>query len=77
MLHKIFACLRLSHLATFHFDVFRVLSGFCDLILARVYGQEILDELSVEASVPVISGLSDTYHPLQILADFQTLEVFI
>ncbi len=45
------------------------------MILARVYGQEILDELSVEASVPIISGLSDTYHPLQILADFQTLEV--
>ena len=54
---------------------FRVLTGFCDVILARVYGQEILDELAQEATVPVISGLSDTYHPLQILADFQTIEV--
>ena len=43
--------------------------------MARVYGQEILDELAEEASVPVISGLSDTYHPLQILADFLTVEV--
>ena len=45
------------------------------MVLARVYGQEILDELALEASVPVISGLSDTYHPLQILADLLTLEV--
>ena len=52
----------------------RVLAGFCDVVLARVYGQEILDELAKEASVPVISGLSDTYHPLQILADFLTVE---
>ncbi len=57
------------------FVVHRVLSRFCDLILARVYGQEILDELAHEASVPIISGLSDTYHPLQILADLLTLEV--
>ena len=53
----------------------RVLSGFVDLILARVFGQEILDELSLEASIPVISGLSDLYHPLQTLADLLTLQV--
>jgi hypothetical protein len=54
---------------------FRVLSGFVDIILARVYAQSTLDELAAEASVPVVSGLSDTYHPLQTLADLMTLQV--
>ena len=53
----------------------RVLSRFCDIILARVYGQDILVDLAREASIPIISGLSDMYHPLQILADFVTLQV--
>ena len=53
----------------------RVLSGFVDVILARVYAQDTLDQLAEEASVPVISGLSDTYHPLQTLADLMTLQV--
>ena len=52
-----------------------MLSGFCDVILARVFGQEIVDELATYASVPVISGLSDMYHPLQTLADLLTLQV--
>jgi len=55
-------------------DSARVLSRFCDIILARVYGQEILNDLSAEASIPIISGLSDLYHPLQILADMQTIQ---
>lgn len=46
-----------------------------DIILARVYGQDILDELAHESKVPVISGLSDLLHPLQILADLLTLQV--
>ncbi|KAK3773357.1 hypothetical protein RRG08_023237 [Elysia crispata] len=55
-------------------DTARVLSGMADIILARVYGQDFLDELADEASIPVISGLSDLLHPLQILADFMTLQ---
>ncbi|XP_078001557.1 ornithine transcarbamylase, mitochondrial-like [Glandiceps talaboti] len=55
-------------------DSARVLSKFTDLILARVYGQSDLDTLAEFASVPIVSGLSDQYHPLQILADFQTLQ---
>ncbi|GFR57641.1 ornithine carbamoyltransferase, mitochondrial [Elysia marginata] len=55
-------------------DTGRVLSGMADIILARVYGQDFLDELADEASIPVISGLSDLLHPLQILADFMTLQ---
>ncbi|CAH1785893.1 unnamed protein product [Owenia fusiformis] len=55
-------------------DSARVLSRMCDLIFARVYGQDILDDLAAESDKPVISGLSDLYHPLQILADFITLQ---
>lgn len=55
-------------------DSARVLSRLSDIILARVYGQEDLDVLADEATVPVISGLSDLYHPLQILADFLTMQ---
>uniref|UniRef100_A0A0B7A1T4 ornithine carbamoyltransferase n=1 Tax=Arion vulgaris TaxID=1028688 RepID=A0A0B7A1T4_9EUPU len=55
-------------------DSARVLAGMADIILARVYGQNILDELAVESKVPVVSGLSDLLHPLQILADLLTLQ---
>ncbi|XP_070567999.1 ornithine transcarbamylase, mitochondrial-like [Ptychodera flava] len=55
-------------------DSARVLSRFTDLILARVYGQSDLDTLAEFSSVPIVSGLSDQYHPLQILADLQTLQ---
>ena len=54
-------------------DTARVLSRFNSVILARVFGHEDVVELAREASVPVINALSDKYHPLQILADLQTL----
>jgi ornithine carbamoyltransferase len=43
-------------------------------IVARVFAQETLEELAVNANVPVINALSDRYHPCQALADFMTLE---
>lgn len=55
-------------------DTARVLSTMSDAILARVYDQKDLEIMADEASIPVISGLSDMYHPLQILADFMTLQ---
>ncbi|RVE58425.1 hypothetical protein OJAV_G00208920 [Oryzias javanicus] len=55
-------------------DTARVLSGLCDLVLARVYSHSTLEELHREASIPIINGLSDLYHPIQILADFLTLQ---
>uniref|UniRef100_A0A2C9KUR4 ornithine carbamoyltransferase n=1 Tax=Biomphalaria glabrata TaxID=6526 RepID=A0A2C9KUR4_BIOGL len=45
-----------------------------DIILARVFGHDFLEILADEAKVPVINGLSDLLHPLQILADFMTLQ---
>ncbi|XP_067371369.1 ornithine carbamoyltransferase, mitochondrial-like isoform X3 [Channa argus] len=55
-------------------DSARVLSGLCDIILARVYSHSTLEELDKEASIPIINGLSDRYHPIQILADFLTVQ---
>jgi len=56
-------------------DTGRVLSRFCDFVLARVNKQQDLENLAEAATVPVISGLSEMYHPIQILADFLTLQV--
>ncbi|XP_036397026.1 ornithine carbamoyltransferase, mitochondrial [Megalops cyprinoides] len=55
-------------------DTARVLSGLTDIILARVNSHTTLQQLDKEASIPVINGLSDLYHPIQILADFLTLQ---
>ncbi|XP_059177654.1 ornithine transcarbamylase, mitochondrial-like [Physella acuta] len=55
-------------------DSARVLAGMSDVILARVYGHNVIEEMANEANKPVINGLSDLLHPLQILADFMTLQ---
>ncbi|XP_076857539.1 ornithine transcarbamylase, mitochondrial [Brachyhypopomus gauderio] len=55
-------------------DTARVLSGLTDIVLARVYGHSTLEQLDQEASIPIINGLSDLYHPIQILADLLTLQ---
>lgn len=55
-------------------DTARVLSRFNSVILARVHGHDIIDTLAANSSVPIINALSDTYHPLQILADMLTLQ---
>ncbi|XP_028379252.1 ornithine carbamoyltransferase, mitochondrial [Phyllostomus discolor] len=51
-----------------------VLSSMTDAVLARVYKQSDLDILAKEASIPIVNGLSDLYHPIQILADYLTLQ---
>lgn len=55
-------------------DIARVLSAQVDIIMARVFGHEIVEELAEFSSVPVINGLSDFTHPCQALADFQTIQ---
>lgn len=55
-------------------DTAKVLSGFLDIVLARVYRHKDLQVLASEGSIPVINGLSEVYHPLQALADFLTLQ---
>jgi ornithine carbamoyltransferase len=54
-------------------DVARVLSGYVQAIMARVFDPEHITLLAQWASVPVINGLSDRSHPCQVLADMLTL----
>ncbi len=54
-------------------DVARVLSGYCDGIMARVFAHEHVVQLAQWSTVPVINGLSDFSHPCQALADIFTI----
>lgn len=54
-------------------DVARVLSGFVQGIMARVFDHAHVVELARYASVPVINGLSDDFHPCQAMADMLTI----
>ena len=55
-------------------DTARVLSSMYDGIEYRGYGQEIVEELAKYSSVPVWNGLTNEFHPTQILADFLTIK---
>lgn len=54
-------------------DTARVLSRYVDIIMARVFSHLDLKELAYYADVPVINGLSDLCHPVQILSDLLTI----
>ncbi len=54
-------------------DIALVLSGYVDIIMARVFGHDVVEELAKHATVPVINGLSDFEHPCQVLADLMTV----
>lgn len=54
-------------------DIGKNLSLWVDLIMARTYAHTSIIELASSAKVPVINGLSDLYHPCQVLADCFTL----
>jgi ornithine carbamoyltransferase len=54
-------------------DVARVLSGYVDAVMARVFEHEHILDLAKYSSVPIINGLSDYNHPAQALADFFTV----
>ncbi len=54
-------------------DTARVMARYCDGVMIRTFGQEIVDEFARYSSIPVINGLTDLYHPCQILADLQTV----
>jgi ornithine carbamoyltransferase len=54
-------------------DVARVLSGYVDGIMARLFAHDIILELAKYASVPVINGLTDLLHPCQIMGDMLTI----
>ncbi len=57
-------------------DTARVLGRMYDGIEYRGFGQKIIEELGAHAGVPVWNGLTDEFHPTQVLADFQTMIEF-
>ena len=54
-------------------DTAQVLSRQAAAIVWRTFGQEQLQEMADHAEVPVVNGLTDSYHPCQLLADLQTV----
>ncbi len=54
-------------------DTARVISRMCDLVMIRTYDQKSLEEFANYSLVPVINGLTDTYHPVQLMADYLTM----
>ena len=55
-------------------DTSKTLSRYVDIIVARVYSHEEVEILAKSSTVPVINGLSDSFHPCQILADLMTIK---
>jgi ornithine carbamoyltransferase len=54
-------------------DTARTIARYCDGVMIRTYGQEIIEEFARYSSVPVINGLTDRFHPCQIMADLFTV----
>ncbi|WP_373069629.1 ornithine carbamoyltransferase [Sulfurimonas sp.] len=54
-------------------DTARVISSMCDMVMIRTFEQSMIEEFASYSKVPVINGLTDSYHPVQLLADYMTL----
>lgn len=55
-------------------DTARMLSGYAHGVVYRTFGHERVETLAKHASIPVVNGLSDEYHPCQLLADLMTVK---
>ena len=54
-------------------DTARVISSMCDMVMIRTFAHSMLEEFAEYSKVPVINGLTDSYHPIQLLADYMTM----
>ena len=54
-------------------DTARVFSRMLDMIIVRTFSQERLEEFAQYSTIPVINALTDTYHPVQLIADYMTM----
>ncbi len=57
-------------------DTSRVISSMCDMVMIRTYEHEKLEEFAKYSKVPVINGLTDSYHPVQLVTDYLTMLEF-
>lgn len=55
-------------------DTARVMSRMLDMVMIRTFSQKKLEEFAEHATIPVINGLTDEFHPVQIMADFMTMK---
>ncbi len=54
-------------------DTSRVISRMVDMVMIRTFEQAKLEEFAKYSKVPVINGLTDEYHPVQLMADYMTI----
>lgn len=54
-------------------DTARVISSMCDMVMIRTFEHSMIEEFAAYSKVPVINGLTDSFHPVQLLADYMTL----
>ena len=57
-------------------DTARTLSLYLDCVVARVHSHDDLEKLSLYSNIPIINGLSDLFHPCQILSDLMTINEY-
>ena len=57
-------------------DTSRVISSMVDMVMIRTYEQSKLEEFAAYSKVPVINGLTDSYHPVQLMTDYLTMIEF-
>ena len=54
-------------------DTARVISRMCDMVMIRTFEHSMIEEFASYSNVPVINGLTDSFHPVQLLADYMTM----
>ena len=54
-------------------DTARVISRMCDMVMIRTYEHSKIEEFAHYSKIPVINGLTDSFHPVQLLADYMTI----
>ncbi|SFV71451.1 Ornithine carbamoyltransferase [hydrothermal vent metagenome] len=57
-------------------DTSRVISRMVDMVMIRTYEQSKIEEFAKYSKVPVINGLTDAYHPVQVMTDYMTMLEF-
>ncbi len=55
-------------------DLIRVIQGYCDAMMLRTFDDAVFSEMQAYATIPIINGLSNLFHPCQAFADLLTLQ---